>query len=102
MDTNAAIIPFGLTAKQYETISVLFSEYLPSVPVWVYGSRITGKHRRNSDFDAVVFASRQNSQVGKLREAFDESNLPFRVDLHIWDELPESFHENIQNNYRTL
>jgi hypothetical protein len=31
-----------------------------------------------------------------LREALEESNLPFRVDLFAWDEVPESFKANIE------
>jgi len=34
--------------------------------------------------------------VGELRDAFDESNLPFIVDLHVWDELPRQFHQEIR------
>ena len=43
----------------------------------------------------MVFATpEQNGRVGALREAFEESNLPFRVDLFVWDEVPESFRRN--------
>ena len=34
-----------------------------------------------------------------LREAFEESDLPFRVDFFVWDEIPEIFHENIKSEY---
>ncbi len=32
----------------------------------------------------------------EFREAFDVSYLPFRVDLFSWDEIPESFQDNIR------
>ena len=31
----------------------------------------------------------------ELREAFEENNLPFRVDLFVWDEAPETFRKQI-------
>ena len=51
----------------------------------------------------VVFAEQdQRDQVSNLKEAFEESHLPFRVDLFIWDEVPERFHKNIKNNHVVL
>jgi hypothetical protein len=37
-----------------------------------------------------------------LKEALDESNIPYRVDLHVWDEVPERFHEIIRSEYLAL
>ena len=49
-----------------------------------------------SDLDLVVFATpKQCRRVGDLREAFEESDLPFRVDLFVWDEIPENFRERV-------
>ncbi len=57
---------------------------------------MTGTSRPRSDLDLVVFATpAQQRQVGDLRKAFEESNLPFRVDLFVWDEVPESFRTRI-------
>jgi len=70
----------------------LLNRYLPGTPVWVYGSRISGKSRPQSDLDMVVFTRPEQSlPVSELREALDESDLPFRVDLFVWDEIPEKF-----------
>ena len=35
-----------------------------------------------------IRAKMQSSQANDLREAFEESDLPIRVDLFLWDELP--------------
>ena len=62
-----------------------------------------GTPRPRSDLDLVAFASpEQRGAVLRLREAFDESSLPFSVDLLIWDDLPESFHRNIEAEYVAL
>jgi uncharacterized protein len=51
----------------------------------------------------VVFTSpAQHRSVGELKEALSESNLPFVVDMHVWDEVPERFHEIIRKEYVVL
>ncbi len=86
-----------ITSKQKELILNLLERYLPNTPVWVYGSRVKGTARPQSDLDMVVFATTvQELQVSNLKEAFEESDLPFRVDLFVWDEIPETFRKNIE------
>ena len=64
--------------------------------VWAYGSRVKFTAKPHSDLDMVAFASKEQSQaVANLREAFEESYLPFKVGLFVWDEVPEGFHRNI-------
>ena len=41
-------------------------------------------------------------RVGELREAFEESNLPFRVDVLVWDSLPERFRHRIAAEHVVL
>ena len=56
-----------------------------------------------SDLDLVVFAKpEQERRVSDLREAFEESNLPFRVDLFVWDEVPEQFRKQIEAEHVVL
>ena len=65
--------------------------------VWAYGSRVKFTAKPHSDLDMVAFASKEQSQaVANLREAFEESYLPFKVGLFVWDEVPEGFHRNIE------
>ena len=86
-----------VTAKQHEMILSLLERHLPGTTAWVYGSRAKQTSRPTSDLDLVVFATpEQSRRVGDLREAFEESNLPFRVDLFVWDEVPESFRGRIK------
>ncbi len=85
-----------ITPQQREIILALFGSHLPNTKVWVYGSRVKGSARPNSDLDMVVFASPgQSTSVFLLKEALDESDLPFRIDLFVWDEVPEQFRKNI-------
>lgn len=86
-----------LTAGQRRDLLRLIRTCLPDTEVWAYGSRVKRTSKPSSDLDLVAFAEpQQRRQVADLRETFEESDLPFRVDVLVWDDVPESFREEIQ------
>ena len=92
-----------ITADQRRIVLHLVRAHLPDVDVWAYGSRVNGNARPHSDLDIVAFtAPGQNERVADLRHAFEESDLPFAIDLFAWDDLPESFHRHIERGYVVL
>lgn len=92
-----------ITSSQRKTVLALIQQYLPGVAVWAYGSRVKWTSRPRSDLDLVAFVPpEQKDRVGDLREAFEESDLPFKVDLFVWDEVPESFREQIEGEHINL
>ena len=92
-----------ITSDQKKIILDLLQRYLPDTEVWAYGSRVKWTAKPHSDLDLVAFAAEEQSrQVADLREAFEESDLPFRVDFFVWDEVPKRFHENIKKESITL
>ncbi len=92
-----------ITAEERKTVLILLARYLPNTTAWVYGSRVKWTARPESDLDVVVFATpEQAGRVSELREAFEESNLPFRVDLFVWDEVSEQFCKQIQAEHVVL
>ena len=89
-----------LSTTQREAVSELLKRYLPDTEIWAYGSRINFTAKPHSDLDLVTFSSPDQSlKVADLKEAFEESDIPFRIDLFVWDELPEPFHKNIQSEH---
>ena len=95
MKQNADITP-----EQKKIITDLLEKFLPDCEVWIYGSRAKSTSTPKSDLDMVVFADKeQRLQVADLKDAFEESNLPFCVDLFTWYEIPEQFQKNIKDNH---
>jgi len=73
----------------------LLDEHLPSTGVWINGSGAKWISAPKSVLDLVVFTTpEQQQEINDLRKTFEESNLPFRVDLSIWEEMSENFHED--------
>ena len=92
-----------LSPQQLRLVQDLLAAHLSGVEVWAYGSRVRGTARRYSDLDMVAFTEPVHSaQLNILQEAFEESDLPFRVDLFSWPETPASFHPQIKANYVVL
>ncbi len=76
--------------------------HIPGLEVWAFGSRVHGENLKPfSDLDLVVIAPESLStlQMLDLKEAFTESDLPFKVDLLDWSTLDESFREKIAQSY---
>ena len=92
-----------ITAEQRKIILTLLNRHLPGTAAWVYGSRAKWTSRPQSDLDMVVFAAPyQRVRVGALRDALEESDLPFRVDLFVWDDIPEAFLKQIERDHVVL
>ena len=92
-----------ITDEQRRTVLALLNRHLPDTTTWACGSRVKWTSRPESDLDLVVFARpEQSAQVAELREAFEESNLPFQVDLFVWGEMLESFRKRIEDDHVVL
>lgn len=92
-----------ITDQQRTLVCKLLQAHLPGTRVWAYGSRVKRSATHRSDLDLVVFSTQeQRDQVVELQEAFDESDLPFRVDLLVWDSMPDGFREGIELEHEEL
>lgn len=73
-----------LDAAELALVKKILAEYLPPrVEVAVFGSRAAGKPKRFSDLDLVLEGPEPLplALLAQLAEAFDESLLPWKVDL---------------------
>ena len=93
-----------LPPAQLEQVKRILSEYVPECAVWVFGSRIRQTAKAWSDLDLVIVgADRQELDVlGGLREAFEESDLPIRIDVLDWHAISPEFQAVIKEGYEVL
>ena len=96
-------VPIIMTPRAYETLLNILRQYLPDATIWAYGSRVKGNARPSSDIDLVTFSdAKPRWKFGELIDALEESDLPFRVNLLIWDEIPQSYRREIERHYVAL
>ena len=87
--------------KEMELIQSILARHVPTCEVRAFGSRVNHTAKPYSDLDLAV-AGPENlgtPQLYALKEAFEESDLPFRVDVSDWNSLSKEFQKVIQKNY---
>jgi len=63
--------------------------------VFIFGSRATGRAEKYSDYDVGILGKKPVPSVTKvlIEEALEESDLPYKVDIVDFSEIPEKFKE---------
>ena len=87
--------------RHYQAIKEILSSFLPYKKVIAYGSRVKWNASETSDLDLVVFNA-TDKQIYEVKEAFDESNIPFIIQILNWETIPQDFKENIEQKYHIL
>src|SRR5277367_3009888 len=87
-----------LSPKEWEIVSGILRNHAPGREVWAYGSRARGTRlKKYSDLDLAIEGPPLSiSALAALAEAFDESSLPFKVDLVDAASLDPEFHHKIE------
>ncbi|MFH1504228.1 MAG: nucleotidyltransferase domain-containing protein [Candidatus Omnitrophota bacterium] len=91
--------------KRYLTvIKRILKDFAPECEVRVFGSRITKIIKKYSDLDLAIVAKKKLARgtMVRLKEAFEESTLPFRVEVLDWHVTSESFKKVIERRYEII
>jgi uncharacterized protein len=83
----------NLTDSQKRLVKQICHEYLPESKIMVFGSRARGEGKTYSDLDLAVSGNKELSLESKalLIDAFQNSDLPFRVEIVDLAEVEDSF-----------
>lgn len=89
-----------LRPEWLEIIRQILAAHLSETEVIAYGSRVSGAAHEGSDLDLVARNPHNPKlsvrNLGEIRDAFSESNLPILVDILDWSRIPDSFREEIE------
>ncbi len=93
-----------LNEHELAIVRGILRAHLPGREVRAFGSRITGQVKPHSDLDLVVMGDEPLPDAihAELVHDFEESDLPFRVDLLIWRDAPASLRQVIERDSVTL
>jgi predicted nucleotidyltransferase len=75
----------------------LLKEHIPAqAKVYLYGSRARHDHRWNSDYDIWIDADVSRRVISEMTDQFDESFVPFSVDIVTTPQFEGRFAERVK------
>src|ERR1051326_3949210 len=90
ISSNVSMLnPSGLQPAHFAIVRRILHTHVPDREVWMFGSRMTAKAKLASDRDLVIVSKQPLPllSLARLRQVFEESELPFKVDLLDWNRL---------------
>ena len=85
-----------LKEKHLKILKQIFDKHCPHAIVLAYGSRIKRQAHSGSDLDlAITNFNEIEYSIFDIKQAIQESNIPFLVDIFNLKHLPESFQKEI-------
>jgi len=93
-----------LAPEYLEKVRTILRQHVPQCEVRAFGSRVTWTAKDYSDLDLAVVCSGKLSDetFSRLKEAFEESDLPFRVDVLDWHSISPEFQKVIEKQYEVV
>lgn len=104
MNSRHAMKKIELGPEHEAMVREMLMKHVPDREVWAFGSRVTGTAKKNSDLDLAVMGDEPlPARVrSALNEAFDESKLPFQVDVVEWAATGKIFRDIISRDHLVL
>lgn len=79
---------FGLPDKTIAIIRQILADFQAVKMVVIYGSRAKGNYKPGSDIDLTLYGEGLDLRMlGEISAKLDESAIPYKVDLSIFDRL---------------
>ena len=93
-----------LNPKHFETVQHILAKHVHGCEVRAFGSRVKWTAKDYSDLDLAIVGSKPLTlrQGHRLAEAFEESDLPIRVDVLDWHTISEEFKRIITAEYEVI
>lgn len=89
---------------QLEVIKKILGKHVSGCEVRAFGSRAARTAKDYSDLDLAIVGKEKLSDkiLFALKEDFQQSDLPFRVDVLDWNAISKEFREVIEKKYKVL
>ena len=97
--------PVDIRPDHLEIVQSILHEHLPAgVKVWVFGSRANWTTKDSSDLDLALEGESKLSHkvIGALKDAFEDSALPYTVDVVDLNRIGDSFKQIVKSQRAPL
>jgi len=87
-----------ISPENWQIVREILQRYVPDHEVWAFGSRAKWTAKEFSDLDLAIIGDTPLSiaLTADMKEAFQESALPFKIDIVDWASITPSFRQVIQ------
>ncbi|MGE3920342.1 MAG: nucleotidyltransferase family protein [Gammaproteobacteria bacterium] len=93
-----------LKPHELKVVLKILQNHVPSYSVHAFGSRVTGKAKKFSDLDLVIMTKTPLDALVMyhINHAFEQSDLPFKVDIVDSASISDEFKKIIELTSREL
>jgi predicted nucleotidyltransferase len=95
-----------LREKDKKRIIEIAQKTLNASTILAFGSRVNGTGHDTSDLDLVIRSNSNEkldiNELTSFKEQLRDSNIPIIIQTLDWYRIPQSFHDNILENYEEL
>lgn len=93
-----------ISAHDLEIVKNILQRYVPDCEIRIFGSRLNKSPKKYADLDIAIFGKEKipRKTLFDLQDEFEESDLPFRVDLLDWNRISKEFQGVIEKHYEVL
>jgi len=79
-------------------VKQILDNFLPNKKVWAFELK---EQDKNDDLFLVAFEV-ENNEITEVAKAFEASSFPHKVNVLIWEKLPEDLQVKIKHNFLEL
>jgi predicted nucleotidyltransferase len=93
-----------LHPNHLQLVQRLLAQHVPAIDVWAFGSRVVGAPKSHSDLDLALVSPKpiEVDTLARLSQEFEESDLPFRVDLVELSTTTTAFRAIIEREHEVI
>lgn len=93
---------YGLKDSYLQNIVHTLQEYKEIKEAFIFGSRAKGNYQDSSDIDIALKGDISLKLIAKLKAIFEESNIPYFVDIVSYENAPLGLKESIDKNSKVI
>ena len=100
----SSIPDIDIRPDHWDIVRTILQKHVPQYEVWAFGSRAKWAAKDFSDLDLAIITDEPLPEgvSAALTEAFDDSDLPYTVDIVDWPSISKEFRKKIQDNYKEI
>ena len=94
----------AVSPAEMEIILTIIKKHVPQCDLLAFGSRFKGPHEDASDLDLAIVGTEKLglSLLGRIKEDFMESDIPFKVDILDYHSISPAFRKIVDNGHERI